>query len=163
MLREMLAGAAAGAVGTVALNTATYADMVTRARPASSVPSTMAAKLAEKAGIDLSGEGEDENGETAQNRQSGLGALFGIVTGVGVGTAYGLVRPALGHDVSMTRTGVVLGLAAVAGSDVPSAALGVTNPAQWGVNSWVSDLVPHLAYGFVTAAAYELFDGRQSF
>lgn len=154
----MLAGAAAGAAGTVALNAATYADMVIRARPASSVPATVAARLADRAGIDLSGEGED--GETAQNRQNGLGALFGIATGVGVGTAYGLVRPALGRDVSKARAGVVLGLAAVAGSDVPSAALGVTDPARWGVNSWVSDLVPHLAYGFVTAAAYELFDGR---
>lgn len=159
MLREMLMGAAAGAVGTVALNTATYADMVVRARPASSVPSTMTAQLADKVGIDLSGEGEDA-GETAQNRQSGFGALFGIATGVGVGTTYGLVRPALGYDVSKTKAGIVLGLAAMAGSDIPSAALGVTNPAQWGINSWVSDLVPHLAYGFVTAAAYELFDGR---
>ncbi len=108
-------GAAAGSVGTVALNTATYADMVFRARPASSVTSTVAAKLADKAGIDLPGEGED-TGETAQNRQSGLGALFGIVTGVGVGIAYGLVRPALGYDVSKTRAGAALGLAAMAGA-----------------------------------------------
>ena len=115
-------GAAAGAVGTVALNTATYADMVARARPASSVPSTVAAQLANKAGIVLSGEGEDENGETAQNRQSGLGALFGIVMGVGVGTAYGLVRSALGYDISSTRADVALGLAAMVGSDIPSAA-----------------------------------------
>lgn len=143
-------GAVAGAVGTVALNTATYADMVARARPASSVPSTMAAKLVDKAGIDLSGEGEDA-GETAQNRQSGLGALFGIVTGVGVGIAYGLVRPALGYDVSKTKAGGVLGPAVMTGIDTPSAALGVTDPMQWGANGWIPDLAPHLAYGFVTA------------
>jgi len=149
-------GAAAGAVGTVALNAATYADMVIRARPASSVPAMVARKLAEKANVDLSG-GDGE--EAAQSRQSGLGALFGIATGLGVGAAYGLFRPVLGREVSKTKAGVVLGLAAMAGSDVPSTALGVTNPANWGANSWVSDAVPHLAYGLVTAVAYEAFEG----
>ncbi len=154
MLRQVLMGTAAGAVGTVALNVTTYADMALRGRPSSSVPAQVAGKLAGKAGIDLSGEGE-----TTQNRKSGLGALSGYAVGLGVGTAYGLVRPLLG-DVSVPRAGVVLGLAAMAGSDVPSAALGVTNPAEWGANAWISDVVPHLAYGLVTAAAHEAFRGR---
>ncbi len=59
------------------------------------------------------------------------------------------------------RTGVMLGLGAMAGSGVPAAALGVTDPTTWGLDSWVSDIVPHLAYGFMTAAAYEAFDGLQ--
>ena len=89
MLHHLLMGTAAGAVGTVALNVATYADMAIRGRPSSSVPAKMVGVLADKAGIPLSagGEGDDEKG---QNRQSGLGALFGYVTGLGVGTAYGL-------------------------------------------------------------------------
>ena len=37
MRRELAAGIAAGAVGTVALNLTTYLDMVIRGRPASSV------------------------------------------------------------------------------------------------------------------------------
>ena len=152
MLREVLTGTAAGAVGTVALNVTTYADMVLRGRPPSSVPAEVAGKLTDKANIDLSGEGSD--GSTAQNRRSGLGALMGYVTGLGVGTAYGLVRPLLG-DVSVPRAGLVLGLAAMAGSDVPATALGVTNPAKWSFNSWASDIVPHLAYGLVTAVAYD--------
>ncbi len=82
---------------------------------------------------------------------------MGIATGLGVGTGYGLARPLLGRDVSTAKAGVVLGLAAMAGSDVPSAALGVTNPAEWDANSWVSDIVPHLVYGLVTAAAYDTF------
>ena len=156
MLRNALVGAAAGAVGTVALNATTYADMVVRARPSSSVPSEVAGELAGKARVDLSGEGRGDD-ETAQNRKSGLGALFGIATGVGVGPAYGLIRPRLGRSVSVPRAAVVLGLAAMAGSDVPAASLGVTDPTQWGANAWISDLVPHLAYGLATAAAYETF------
>ncbi len=129
MLREVLMGTAAGAVGTVALNVATYADMALRGRPASSVPAQVVGELAEKAGLDLSGDDE-----TTQNRKSGLGALSGYAVGLGVGSAYGIVRPHLG-DVSETRAGVVLGLAAMAGSDVPATALGVTNPVKWSPSS----------------------------
>src|SRR5919206_16795 len=154
MLHEALIGTAAGAVGTVALNGVTYADMAIRGRPASSVPAQVAGELAEKAGIDLSAEGSDE--ETVQNRQSGLGALSGYVVGLGVGTAYGLIRPLMG-DVSELRASIVLGLAAMAGSDVPATALGVTDPREWSLDSWASDIVPHLAYGLTTAVAYEAF------
>jgi hypothetical protein len=156
MLREVLMGTAAGAVGTVALNMTTYADMAVRGRPSSSVPAEVAGKLAGRAGIDLSGEGFDE--ETVQNRKSGLGALSGYVVGLGVGTVYGLIRPALG-DVSKPVAGAWLGLAAMAGSDVPAAALGVTDPTQWSANSWVSDIVPHMVYGLATAVAYDAFTG----
>jgi hypothetical protein len=90
-------GVAAGAVGTVALNVTTYTDMALRGRPANSAPAQVAGKLAGKAGIDLSGEHE-----TTQNRKSWLGALSGYAVGLGVGTAYGLIRPLLG-DVSGRR------------------------------------------------------------
>ena len=150
-MRGVLTGIAAGAVGTVALNATTYADMALRGRPSSIVPSQVVERLAAKAGIDLSGEDS-----TTQNRKSGLGALSGYVVGLGVGGAYGLVRPLLG-DVSGLRAGAVLGLAAMAGSDVPATALGVTDPRQWGAGSWASDVIPHLAYGLVTAAAFEAF------
>ena len=60
MLREVLLGTAAGAVGTAALNAATYTDMAVRARPPSSVPAEVAGKLAEKAGVDL---GSDEEAQ----------------------------------------------------------------------------------------------------
>ncbi len=156
MLREVLMGTTAGAVGTVALNATTYADMALRGRPPSSVPAQVAGQLTGKAGIDLSGEGSDDN--TAQNRRSGLGALMGYATGLGVGTAYGLVRPLLG-DVSKPLAGVGLGLAAMAGSDVPATALGITDPREWGLNSWASDIIPHLAYGLTTAIAYDAFAG----
>jgi len=31
------------------------------------------------------------------------------------------------------------------------AALGVSDPRSWGATDWASDVVPHLAYGLVTA------------
>ncbi len=107
MLREALVGAAAGAVGTVALNAVTYGDMIIRGRPTSSVPSQIAGQLVEKAGIDLSAENEERGGPTAQNRKSGLGALQGFVVGLGIGTAYGLVRPSLGNVSKPRRGGLV--------------------------------------------------------
>ena len=161
MLRKALLGAAAGAVGTTTLNAVTYGDMVIRGRPASSVPSQVAEQLVDKVDIDLSAEDQAADGPTAQNRQSGLGALQGFVVGLGIGAAYGLVRPRLG-EVSRLRASVVLGLAAMAGSDIPATAVGVTDPRQWDLNSWLSDLVPHLAYGLATTVAYEAFTGGQS-
>ncbi len=156
MLREALTGAAAGAVGTVALNAVTYADMAINGRSASEVPDTMAGTLAEKVGLDLSAEGEDLDGETAQNRQSGLGALMGYATGIGVGTAYGLTRPHL-DGVSKPVAGVGLALAAMAASDVPTTVLGVVGPTTWPPSSWGMDFGFHLAYGMVTAITYDAF------
>lgn len=157
MIREALIGAAAGAVGTVALNVTTYADMALRGRAASSVPSQAAGQLAEKLGIDLSAEGEEQDGPTAQNRQSGLGALQGYVVGLGIGIAYGVVRPRLG-DVPVPLAGLGLALAATAGSVVPTAALGVVEPTTWPLSTWAMDLGFHLPYGIVTAVAYEAFN-----
>lgn len=154
MIREALIGAAAGAMGTVALNITTYTDMALRGRPASSVPAQAAGQLAEKLGIDLSAEGEEQDGPTAQNRQSGLGALQGYVVGLGLGVAYGLVRPHLG-DVSVPLAGLGLALAAMAGSDAPTAALGVVDPTTWPASTWAMDFGFHLPYGLVTAVAYE--------
>jgi hypothetical protein len=40
----------------------------------------------------------------------------------------------------------------VVGSNIPITALGVTGPRTWDATGWVFDIVPHLAYGAVTAA-----------
>ena len=133
--------------------------MAIRGRPSSSVPAKMAGALAAKAGLPLSTGGEGSDDEKVQNRQSGLGALFGYMTGLGVGTAYGLLRPYRG-DVPTPVAGVGVGLAAMAASDIPIVALGVSDPATWGVSGWAADVVPHLAYGLVTAIPYDAFTGR---
>jgi hypothetical protein len=39
------------------------------------------------------------------------------------------------------------------------AALGVTNAAEWDANSWLSDIVPHLVSGFMSAVAHDVFSG----
>ena len=141
----LLSGAAAGAAGTTALNAVTYVDMALRGRPASSTPEDTVERLAGSAGVAVPGEGQ-----TRDNRLSGLGALTGIATGVAVGALAGLaVR---GRDPSLPALSLLVGGAAMAGSNVPMTALRVTDPRSWSAADWVSDLVPHLAYGLVTAA-----------
>lgn len=152
MLRSIVMGAAAGAVGSVALNIVTYADMAIRGRPTSTVPGEVAARIMEQAGIDLGPEGD----EKVENRKSGIGSLMGYMTGLGVGTLYGVVR-IVANAVPVPIAGIGLGVAAMAGSDVPITALGVSDPGTWSKVDWLSDAVPHLAYGFVTAIAYEAF------
>ncbi len=49
MMRNLLAGVAAGAAGTTALNAVTYLDMATRARPAGSTPDDTATATAYEA------------------------------------------------------------------------------------------------------------------
>ncbi len=150
MRRELAAGLAAGAVGTVALNAATYLDMLGRGRPSSSMPADAAEKVGEMADVQLGDE------ETAPNRQEALGALLGLVTGLCVGAVYGLVRSKV--DVPTWLATLGLGAAAMVGSDVPMTALGLTDPREWGAAGWAADVVPHLAYGAAAAAAYEIFD-----
>ncbi len=44
--------------------------------------------------------------------------------------------------------------AALVGSNGPMTALGVTDPRTWSGSDWISDVVPHVAYGVVTAFAF---------
>jgi hypothetical protein len=41
----------------------------------------------------------------------------------------------------------------MAASDGTMAALGLTEPRKWDASTWATDVVPHLAYGAVTALA----------
>jgi hypothetical protein len=147
MLTSMMRGAAAGAAGTTALNAVTYLDMLLRARPASSTPERTVRKLADLNDVPIPGD-EDQQ----QNRVSSAGALMGLVTGVATGAALGTLR-ILGRGplvVSAATAGVV----ALAGANGPMAALGISDPREWSAGDWVSDILPHLAYGLVAAAAF---------
>jgi len=159
---DLVHGLMAGAVGTSVLNTVTYLDMTVRGRPASSVPSETAGKLADIAGVPLSGgsngsnEGEQDGDDpTADNRKEAIGALMGYLTGFGVGAAYGLLRPRLPARVPLAIAGVGIAAAATASTVVPYTAMGVSDPRTWGVAGWLSDIVPHLCYGWATAATFD--------
>ena len=141
-----LRGAAAGAAGTTVLNTVTYLDMVLRGRGVSSTPEKTVEVLADKAHVPIPGEGE-----TRDNRVAGLGPLTGIAAGVGVGVLAGLGRAA-GFRPRPLVGGLVATLAALVGTNGPMTVLGITDPRTWSTVDWVSDVVPHLAYGLATHA-----------
>jgi len=147
-----ITGAFAGAAGTSALNLVTYSDMIWRGRGASAVPAQVAGRLAQAARLPLRRPGEDD--ERVSNRRSGLGSLLGYAVGIGLGTLYGVVRSR--RDVSLAVAALALGASAMVLSDAPATAMKVTDPRRWGASGWAADLVPHLAYGFVTAGALEL-------
>lgn len=154
MLRETLLGAAAGAAGATALNVTSYADMLSRGRAPSTTPERTVERLLQTAGADVPGDDEQRT-----HRVSALGALSGLVTGVAVGGAYGLSR-ALGLRPSAPIGAIVATVAALAAANVPMTRLGITDPRTWSAGDWVSDIVPHLAYGIVTAATYAAGEHR---
>lgn len=145
-LRAVAVGAAAGAAGTTALNAVTYLDMAIRGRPTSSTPEQTVERLAALTHIPIPGEGE-----TRGNRVAGLGPLSGLATGVGTGVLLGFAQAAGWRPGPVVAAGSAT-LLALLGANAPMTALGVTDPRTWPVSSWVSDIVPHLAYGAVAAA-----------
>lgn len=155
MTHAWVHGIVAGAAGTTALNAVTYLDMVLRARPASSTPEETVRVVEDRTQLPLAAAGPDS--DAAANRRSGLGALLGIAAGLGTGALYGALRPRLGH-MPLVVSGAVAGLLANLGTTGPMGVLGVTDPRRWPTSSWISDLVPHLAYGLATAAVLEELD-----
>ena len=134
-------GAAAGAAGATALNAVTYLDMALRARPASSAPQDSVERLADELGVSIPGDGDERD-----NRVAGLGPMLGILTGVGTGAVLGLA-PGLGLRSGLALTALSASALAMAGSDVPMTVLGISDPKQRSATDWVSDAVPHLAFG----------------
>lgn len=155
IVRGLFVGAAAGAAGTTALNTATYIDVVLRARPSSSTPETSVEKLAEVADVTIPGD-EDERA----NRVAGLGPLLGIVTGLGVGALTGMARAAGIRPGPVTGTLLTTGTVLIA-SNAPMVALKVTDIRTWSISDWISDVLPHLAYGIVTHATATAADASR--
>ena len=143
-----LRGAAAGAAGTTVLNVVTYLDMAVRGRPASSTPETTVEKLAQTAHLTIPGDGVKR-----ASRVEGLGALTGLVAGVGVGGLLGLAR------ASGFRAGTLLTtLTVLVSTNGPMTVLGVTDPRTWSAVDWISDLVPHLAYAAVVTTTMDALD-----
>jgi hypothetical protein len=144
----ILRGAAAGAAGTTALNVVTYLDMALRGRPASSTPQNTVEKLAGAVHVPIPGEGVKR-----ASRVDGLGALTGLVAGVGVGGLLGLAR------ASGFRAGTLLTtLTVLVSTNGPMTVLGVTDPRTWSAVDWISDVVPHLAYAAVVTTTMDAFN-----
>jgi hypothetical protein len=141
-------GLLAGATGVSMLHIATYLDMAIRGRPPSTVPEQAVDKLAGQVGISL---GE---GQAADARRTALGALGGFATGISAGGVYGAVAPVLGWLPQLVRS-VGLGLGVMAWTAAGNARLGVSDPRTWSATDWLEDLVPHVAYGVGTVAAFD--------
>jgi hypothetical protein len=144
--RGAVAGAAAGAAGTTALDMVSYLDIAVRGRPPSRTPALSAERLAERLGVPVPGEGEQR-----EHRLEAIGAILGAATGVAVGTAAGVTR-ASGVRLPLSAAALLTGLAAMAAANAGLVRLGVTDPRTWSAADWVSDILPHLAYGVVTSA-----------
>jgi hypothetical protein len=147
----VLRGAAAGAAASTALNAVTYLDMTFRGRGTSSTPEQTVEKLASKAGIPL---GE---GEARRNRLQGLGPLTGLAAGIGMGVLVGLLRAAGLRTQPLVGTALITG-GVMAAANGPMVAMGITDPRSWSATDWISDVVPHLAYGAVVKATMDAFD-----
>lgn len=152
LLRGALRGAAAGAAGTTALNAVTYLDMVRSARPTSSTPEQTVEALSEKTGVPVPGQGEER-----ANRVAGLGPLTGLVAGVGTGALLGLARGA-GWRPGLLVSTLAASVGALLTSNGPMTVLGVTDPRTWNAEAWISDIVPHVAYGAITASVLHELD-----
>jgi hypothetical protein len=150
----MLRGAAAGAAGTTVLNTVTYLDMAVRGRPASSTPERTVEKLAEVAHVPIPGEGDKR-----ANRVQALGALTGLVAGIGFGTLMGLARAAGVRTSPLVGTTLTTAGVLVA-TNGPMTVFGITDPRTWSIADWVSDLAPHLAYGVVVTTTLDALGPR---
>lgn len=146
-MERIVNGLIAGAAGTAALNAVTYLDMLARGRPSSSVPADTVHRLVDTVGVEF---GQDDEG---QARRTAAGALMGYGAGLGIGGLYGLLEGGV-RDLPLPVSGALVGLAAMAGSDVPATVTGATDPRRWSPASWLADLVPHFVYGMATVAVY---------
>lgn len=154
MLKNILVGAIAGSVGTIALDTASYVDMLVQGRAASDLPADVVERIARRAGITWLTKDNEAADPNTKHRRSAAGALMGYGVGIGIGKIYGLVRPCT-RSIPWPFMGVLLGAAAMAASDIPAAQLEATNPSTWSPSAWASDVVPHLCYGLFTAWAWD--------
>jgi hypothetical protein len=165
----LVRGIVAGAVGTTALNTAGYVDMLVRGRPASKVPARVAGALAERVGLRALAPNTIEGGapaavqdnERAEARRQALGSLLGIAVGVKLGAYYALLRPIM-EPLPLVVRSLLMGASAMAVSDMLATSLGATNPRDWSAMDWLADIVPHAIYGVATVATYEHLCAKSS-
>ncbi len=146
-MRGISAGIVAGSAGTLALDIASYLDMVSSGRAASETPANLVAAMAKSFGLDSLTEDSDE----AKNRRSALGALLGYTNGLSFGVVHGLFHGIFRH-VPWPVEGIIIALASTAATDALYAKYGVADPTTYTPSIWAYDIGFHLVYGLVTAA-----------
>lgn len=153
-MNKLLLGAVAGASGTMALDIVSYADMALQGRAPSTMPADVIRRIAARAGISSLSAPDEQSSQHVKNRRSALGALSGYAVGLCIGVSYAAAGGAFRRAPLWVKAGL-LGALALAAADIPAMKLGATDLRTWGVGGWMSDIVPHVAYGLVTAAAFD--------
>lgn len=151
-VRSVMRGAAAGAVGTTALNALTYLDMAVRGRPASRTPEDTVESVSEDTHVPIPGEDETRTNRVAGARAADWPPVRRRARrahrfGPGCRVASRVARRRRGHH----RRGL-------ARHERAMTALGGADPRTWSLPSWLVDVVPHIGYGAVTAAVLERLD-----
>jgi uncharacterized membrane protein len=146
MTRPIRHGLMAGAAGTTALHGVTYLVMALRKRAVSPFPIRTVEAVADACGFRVPG-----TSASRAHRTYGIAALRGIGTGLTVGVAASAVRAA-GARLPLAVGGPATGAAAMALGHASPIARGLTDPRDWTPTDWVSDALPHLAYGITTSA-----------
>jgi hypothetical protein len=111
--------------------------MAVTGRSASSAPRDSVKRVADAVGVSL----PDDDAHL-----EAYGALGGIATGLGIGVVASLGRSA-GIRFPAPLAASAIGALAMAATDAPMAAGGVSDPRDWSTRDWARDVVPHLAYG----------------
>ncbi|MFE3902195.1 hypothetical protein ACFXPY_18165 [Streptomyces sp. NPDC059153] len=155
-LRGLLAGTAAAAAGTTALNTVGYLDMVIRGRGASEAPEVTVERLSAALHVPIAGDGN-----LRENRVEALGPLTGTAAGVGMGALLGLAL-SCGWQPSNAVLTATATVGALIGTNGPMTVLGVTDPRTWSRSDWVADIVPHVTYALVTVAVLRGLEPRRA-
>ncbi len=145
-------GLMAGAAGTATLNAVTYLDMLVRGRAESDAPGQVVDAALAALDRELPGDAGERD-----HRRTALGALSGIASGLGIGVVASGLRAA-GLHLAGGLGPVVTGAAAMAATNGPMAAAGLTDPRTWTRADWVADAVPHLAYGVAAHAVIRAQD-----
>ena len=158
LLRRLVAGMAAGAVGTLAMDLVWYrryrksggedgfADWEfatsTRSFDEAPAPGKAGKAIADVTGVSLPAEAA---GVTTN--------VMHWLTGVGYGVAHGLLQ----HRRSVLVGGLVTGAGAIANSYVTLGALGIYRPVwEYDRETLLKDLSAHLAFGLATSLAYRV-------
>jgi uncharacterized membrane protein len=119
--------------------------------------SIAAIDAAADAGLKLLGRDLPGSSEQKDSRRTSLGALSGIASGLAIGVGASAAR-AFGVRLPGPLAAVATGAGAMAATNLPMVAAGLTDPRDWSATDWVSDAIPHLAYGIGTHAVIAATD-----